>query len=596
MRSTCNAELVALETFVDTREGIVKKTDVSNFHAFKYFSLLHEPEIWFNFEETWPHMFDFSKILDQERRDFAGVIVRGLDFHQLIAYHSLRKVPHGVCFVPGGPGAGKTRWALDMATLAQLGPKKVRILYLMDMNHPVDDLASRMAQIYAHFPGGPKNLIRMRRYAPESGCRTSHLKGLVEDGPYRPDFSPSFIRLLKQMSPDSSAFCPSDSINTLDEAAWNLYRRHPEDFIPLKEIIDNFRGAWQYDQLGDVERESLADALRPLYQQALEEADFIATTPVAAAHRSFADHFEPDIIFYDEAAHARELSTLIPLAFFNAKACVFIGDHRQVTPYVAHVHKYCRQLKVTAIQRATENQKAHDQLFTTYRSYGGLHELSSVVFYDGKLVSAHVGEQLLPGPVQEVRKHLDKLRGHSALIPRLLISPQGLSPSWVKRHEWKRAESGKSSWNPAHQAWVIPQVYELLKASWFTGLDGETPGSIMIVTSLRESRNRYKKALSKLHQEKRHRVTVRTIDSSQGHQADVVFVDLVKLSQFHDDTCRLCVATTRAIQGEIIVLPRLSFSDEVKYTNLSKIHDYCKSHEQCPIDDSPDRPIHSDSE
>lgn len=31
---------------------------------------------------------------------------------------------------------------------------------------------------------------------------------------------------------------------------------------------------------------------------------------------------------YDEAAHARELSTLTPLAFFNAKTCIFIGDHR----------------------------------------------------------------------------------------------------------------------------------------------------------------------------------------------------------------------------------------------------------------------------
>ncbi|RFU78586.1 hypothetical protein TARUN_3629 [Trichoderma arundinaceum] len=81
-----------------------------------------------------------------------------------------------------------------------------------------------------------------------------------------------------------------------------------------------------------------------LYRDVLAEADFVATTPVAASG-SFATLFRPEIIFMDEAPHARELTTLIPMAYFDPLAWIFTGDVKQ-TP-----------LSIAATLRVTQNRR-----------------------------------------------------------------------------------------------------------------------------------------------------------------------------------------------------------------------------------------------
>lgn len=46
------------------------------------------------------------------------------------------------------------------------------------------------------------------------------------------------------------------------------------------------------------------------------------------------------------------------------------------------------------------------------------------------------------------------------------------------------------------------------------------------------------------------------VDTAQGHQSDVVFLDMVRTRGpgFMDDARRLCVAITRARQAELIVM------------------------------------------
>ncbi|CAM1505153.1 Fc.00g107900.m01.CDS01 [Cosmosporella sp. VM-42] len=558
--ATPNAELVALETFVDTNGDEMVEKDTTNLHIFKYYVLFHEPLLVSSLEDPYPHMFDPDKLDDEPRREFAKAIIENFDAHQLQSYKALHEIPHNLCFVPGGPGAGKTRWALDIATLAQLGSKRVQVLYLVDMNKPADDLAKRMANIYRQIPGERKKVIRMAGWAKEDGPRDNinaysldsadtsiALKGRLEDGPYTPDFQGAFIRQMKRVAPSVTALCIGDEPPTLDEAAWDYLYQHKEEFYDILEAIASIRHAWREGDLGLLpDMIAFSTKLVPLYEKTLADADFIATTPVAAAHRSFADLFNPDLVFYDEAAHARDLSTLIPPAFFQAKAYFFIGDHRQVTPYVAHSHQYSSQLEIPSLLRASAHEKALSQLLINHRAYGGLHELPSRIFYDDLMMSPFTMEELLPEPVKRVRGYLDGLRGNKASIPRLLVSFQ--------RDEWEKAVAGPSSWNRKHHDWIVPRVRDLLKASWFTGLDGTTPGTIMVITSAKESCLRYRKELSHCRWEDRRRINIRTIDTSQGHEADIVFVDIVKPGKFTDNKCRLCVATTRAFQGEIIVM------------------------------------------
>lgn len=567
--ATRDAELEALETFMNTMKSPAVERATSKSIAFRYYVLLHEPTIWTNLEELFPHMFNFDLIEDEFRREFAKRIVSNFDQHQVDAYNSLRKIPHGLRFLPGGPGAGKTRWALNVVTLAQMSKKKVRVLYLMDINKPVDDLATRLAGVYEQIPGKKGKVIRMYGYAKEEGRGRN---------PGAPDFSPAFIRQVKRMSPGATVPCGGEDFFTLDAAAWDFLHQHQDEFVGVMKLIDTLRHAWQNNELDEIPgRQTMAALVRPLYQKTLQDAEFIVTTPVAAAHHSFAAMFKPDLIFFDEAAHARDLSTLIPLAFFNAKAHFFLGDHRQVTPYVAFNHRYCRQLAIPSIRRAMEVDHGQSQLLINHRAYGQLHELSSSIWYGNAMISAYDEGQLLPDPVRQVRKYLDDIRGHQAAIPRLIVTLRD-SKKWV------HADVGTSSWNPAHHAWVVSHVEELLEKPWFTKLDGETPGSVLIITALKESFSKYQKQFSRWHLDKRRRVNVRTIDTAQGHEADIVVVDIAKLSKFTNDPCRLCVATTRAILGEIILMPRPSHPDDTLYKIFYKCYSQSQIYDQIAVE------------
>jgi hypothetical protein len=115
--------------------------------------------------------------------------------------------------------------------------------------------------------------------------------------------------------------------------------------------------------------------LIPLYYDVISEADFIVATPVVAS-KHLAGFYKPDLIIFDECAHAHELSTLIALAHFEPKAWFFTGDHRQNEPYVnttrfaqenkPHLRRIRlgvrTQLRISTMERAAVNGAIPHQL------------------------------------------------------------------------------------------------------------------------------------------------------------------------------------------------------------------------------------------
>jgi regulator of nonsense transcripts 1 len=87
-------------------------------------------------------------------------------------------------------------------------------------------------------------------------------------------------------------------------------------------------------------------------------------------------------------------------------------------------------------------------------------------------------------------------------------------------------------------------------------------GTILIIASYKEAYMQYKKAIRNLPQAFQGRLGVearlaaRTIDTVQGGEDDIVFLDLVRSSatEFTDDPNRLCVALTRARQAEVSLM------------------------------------------
>lgn len=107
----------------------------------------------------------------------------------------------------------------------------------------------------------------------------------------------------------------------------------------------------------------------------------------------------------------------------------------------------------------------------------------------------------------------------------------------------------------------MARIKELLADDKFRLVDDtDKPGNIMIIAAYQAAISHYKVLVRDLDQSVQARVDIRTVDTAQGHQSDVVFLDMVRTRGpgFMDDAHRLCVAITRARQAEFIIMnPRM---------------------------------------
>ncbi len=90
--------------------------------------------------------------------------------------------------------------------------------------------------------------------------------------------------------------------------------------------------------------------------------------------------------------------------------------------------------------------------------------------------------------------------------------------------------------------------------------DPELPGTFLIISPYKAAIKHYLAEKEKLPDSVRGRVEVRTWDSSQGNEADIVIIDYVRgcATDFMDGMHRFNVGLTRARQGELhIMQPRL---------------------------------------
>ncbi|EGR49996.1 uncharacterized protein TRIREDRAFT_106049 [Trichoderma reesei QM6a] len=295
-----------------------------------------------------------------------------------------------------------------------------------------------------------------------------------------------------------------------------------------------------------------------LYRDVLAGADFVATTPVAASG-SFYHFFHPEIVFVDEAPHARELTTLIPLAYFDPVAWIFTGDVKQTRPFVndcgsaknaeikgLKFNPYTEQLRLSTMARAVAADALDHKLLVNNRAYGNLHRLPSAIFYDGEMISGHDEQSMYPPSTAYLKGHLEKLLGRGDLQENRVVVSFASSAEQTHR---------SSFWNPKQHNWVVEQAKCLLGDSEFQSVSG-TPGTIMIQTPYSTAYREYQAEVKRWPEEWQGRVQVLTVDKAQGNQADVVFLDMVRTTSvgFMDDPQRLNVAITRARQAEIIVM------------------------------------------
>jgi hypothetical protein len=246
-------------------------------------------------------------------------MLKGFNEHQIAAYRTvLGAINSGVCFLPGGPGAGKTHWNLVLTTAIQsrneiwLGPsnfepRSAKVLYLLDINKPLDDTSNKMVKLYRSL-GLKKHAVRLYGW---------HYRGA---GTGKVDFTDKFMFLARLNRYRKQSFNPDCLAPTLDELAWDVYESQKTK--RYKDLYDMMGKAMKSASM--TKADEFKDRVNQLYRDVLSHVDFIATTPVPAA-TGFDGYFKPDIVIFDESPHAREASTLVAIANFEPVAWIFSG-------------------------------------------------------------------------------------------------------------------------------------------------------------------------------------------------------------------------------------------------------------------------------
>lgn len=207
----------------------------------------------------------------------------------------------------------------------------------------------------------------------------------------------------------------------------------------------------------------------------------------------------------------------------------------QTKPYVGsygshrNVNKHILQLRTSTMERAFKANPSMPQLLINHRARGNLHEPASSMFYGGKMIPAFKAGS--PGAIPPSTEHLRKtyimpMKGNKGRqVSRLITVLDGI--------HFDREESRVqgSLFNEAHQRWVARLVAKLIKDPLFLQINGKDRGSILIMSPYKRAVIEYRRMINDL---RRYppglhgcSVEARTVDTAQGHEADVVIFDLV---------------------------------------------------------------------
>ncbi|KAF5019908.1 hypothetical protein F66182_8070 [Fusarium sp. NRRL 66182] len=586
--NTFEAELAALRRLTEETQRNEQQVSQKAKAAFRMILDFRGSEkAYVDIHSVFPHL---KNPTDPNHRIRRTILDRFRSFNKdhLAAFKGLSSIPNGLYFVNGCPGAGKTEWNMVVSALIQSKKRpdaKRRynpILFIVDLNKAVDDAADRYFNL-CKAAGLRVRVVRMHGWPYEMrNSQKLNTTTLGQNNDIKPetDFTKKFLAtasISKNVHVERSA----NKAPTLDEAAWEYYEKHKDGAFPdLKKVLIRMDSG---EVLSHENWKTLRNQVRKLYTAILKQTDFIATTPVAA-YGGFSKFFKPDVIFVDEAPHARELTTLIPIAYFEPIAWIFTGDVNQTRPFVKsgdsrdakrkglEFNRYASQMRLSLMARADKVGAVNNKLLVNNRALGNLHKLPSQIFYQGLMTSGYPQLGRFPASVRHLTAYLERL-GHGAkLSENRVVITLGTS---------KEETQSSSFWNPAHHQWIIAQAARLLRDPGFqSAADAREPGRMMIITPYSVAMRHYLSEVKQWSLEWQERVEVLTVDKAQGNQADVVFLDMVRTTKagFMDEPQRMNVAITRARQAEIILMnqemtTRLRGGMPVKTEYTSKIWD-----------------------
>lgn len=602
---TANFELRISETTRNVNIDALKYAPAVSPGPSKYL-LDFSPKYHTNLFEIYPHMQDPDSTASQ-LPEAAKKLYRSLDESQKRAYNTvLGASPCGVSMIHGANGSGKTQLCLtigalllEMQSVMQSHP--VQILLLMAKNKPLTDTANRMFALCEQLGIDTNKCIRAfnvnyeAEYSverPTSKHQSNSKHGLgftdVDTSQENAFFDEMFSGVNAPHIPGRNGRKTDCRMATLREACEKIAREHEGE---LAGLIKN---------IGDAKRSSMEQAMKA-WKQAVEawktwiratlrETSFVATTPVGASKLAelAKDAFRPVLVIIDDASEVEEASALVALANYQPKLVIYAGDIRQTDPFVRsfgsdeYKNPYVEQLKMSTMQRHFyANVTGKTELTVYHRGLGNLHELPAM-FYDGFMEPASDETRRFPPSTKHVLQYLQRLAGGQLdLVPRICVD---IANSEIKKKI-------KSMHNPDHLIFTMKRVEELVHDPHFRSVDGKARGSILIISPYSAATHEYRKAVTDMHRrlDRKHgkmgmhhdvKVDARTINSATSSEADFVIIDMVNdhTNRFFTNK-RMCVAFTRALQGEIIIMSKGMQGHEGSW-HIDRAYHHCGQHNQ----------------
>ncbi|KAF5005856.1 hypothetical protein FDECE_7730 [Fusarium decemcellulare] len=305
------------------------------------------------------------------------------------------------------------------------------------------------------------------------------------------------------------------------------------------------------------------EVFQKLMERAISFVDIACGTPCALAELANHSSWVPDLIVTDEAARLSEAMSLLLQSKWPRAVGIFIGDTKQLQPLTEDKDQddvkpvFSRQREASLLKRMEDTGRLTFVLRLNHRAFMTAAGWAQKEVYGKQMSIVH-------------RRHTPATR---AFID-WTFQAFNVRSTTIMIRPWNSCEAkiGDSFANGPNANFVSQLIIQLYRqAGLMNAYDAEINttassdedkvrvrrASILIITPYAAQRRAYHLVLRQMSDAEipTSLVEVRTIDSSSGHEADVVIIDCVRTTKmgFVSDIHRMSVMMTRARIGTILV-------------------------------------------
>lgn len=470
-----------------------------------------------NHDKVDPKLLDIFKALSPDKKAVYEAFIGSL--------------PSGIQFVNGVAGCGKTHLLSFIVMMAIHGVKgkihKVRVLFISAQNLTANGFATKLDKFFR----ARKSLAdscRLFPYDDEVDILTDKIGGTNKVTGKRMgrkdagDYPALWKRALEYYHGYAKNGGVQKITGLLQKKGQN---RDDRIWYELRSEVDKFMGR-TLGRMGGV----------------------ITATPYSSSYTDFRTRFQPDIVLVDEASRLSEGE--FGSVLYNSRnptAIMVTGDTRQLPVFVSDKlskqNPFAMQMQKSTLHRAVECGVNGTDLVLNHRARNDLHKFVSQVFYKRTM---ELGPDIPPHTANN-----DAWRDflHASLDCRVL--PEFPSV-WIGIPRAKAEKvGGESSQNEVHGQVCLDLAFSAIRDK---KLGCHT---VLIVTAYRSQvayiLGELRKRRSTL--EERKKIIIRTIDGSQGEEAQFVIADFVQTRHagHTTDENRLTVAMSRAREAQVVL-------------------------------------------